>query len=84
MKKYIVQLEILESGDGLIKLSDEVVAAFHLKAGDKLELLTQKDGVSLVVPTRGEFQLNKLLEGINEDNLHGEIDLGDPVGDEII
>ena len=29
-------------------------------------------------------RLEELLEGINEDNLHGEIDWGKPVGKEII
>lgn len=29
-------------------------------------------------------KLEELLEGINEDNIHGEIDWGKPVGKEIV
>ena len=31
-----------------------------------------------------KYKLEELLEGVNEDNIHGEIDWGKPVGKEII
>ncbi|MBI1821211.1 MAG: AbrB/MazE/SpoVT family DNA-binding domain-containing protein [Nitrospirae bacterium] len=37
-----------------------------------------------IIPCQRPYDLNKLLAGISEENLHKEIDLGTPAGQEIL
>jgi len=48
MKKYTVNLEILENGDGIVKFSEEIINEFNLKVGDRIELISYKDGIKLI------------------------------------
>ncbi len=44
------------------------------------------DGQLVIVPARKskkKYRLEDLLEGITDENLHGETDFGAPVGDEV-
>lgn len=46
--------------------------------------LSLVEGVLMVKPVRpSQFTLDELLAGITEQNLHGEIDSGEPVGKEV-
>lgn len=46
--------------------------------------LSLVEGVLMVKPVRpSHFTLDELLAGISEQNLHGEIDSGEPVGKEV-
>lgn len=46
--------------------------------------LSLVEGVLMVKPVRpSRFTLDELLAGITEQNLHGEIDSGEPVGKEV-
>jgi antitoxin MazE len=39
----------------------------------------------VIVPSaQNEFDLERLLEGITKENLHGEVDFGKPVGNEAL
>jgi len=43
------------------------------------------DGKLIITPiTEKEYSLKELLAGVSEDNLHGEIDTGIPVGKELL
>ncbi len=74
MKRYISKLKIQEDGSGLVKIPKEALQKYQLKEGDSIYINPQKNN----------FSLSKLLEGINEDNLHGEIDSSGPVGKELL
>ena len=71
----------MENGDGLLKLPDEIVDKFQFKEGDKVELISL-DGSILVRPLKNEYKLDKLLDGINDNNLQDEIDFGKTEGEE--
>ena len=73
--KYTEKLEILENGDGLIKFPEEFVEQFHIKEGDKVELIST-DASILLKPLKNKPNLDDLLDVINDDNLHDEIDIG--------
>ena len=47
--------------------------------------LSVEDGKIIVEPERKKpkYTLEELLDGITEENLHGEIDFGKPVGKEL-
>ncbi len=74
MKQYISKLKIQEDGSGLVKIPKEVIQKCQLKEGDSIDINAQKNN----------FSLSKLLDGINDDNLHGEIDSSGPVGKELL
>ena len=42
-----------------------------------------EDGKIIVFPVAEEFSLDDLLAKITPENLHGEIDTGNPVGNEV-
>jgi antitoxin MazE len=47
--------------------------------------IREEDGRIVIVPIReAEVALDDLLAGITEDNLHGETEFGDLVGDETL
>lgn len=47
--------------------------------------IREQDGRIIIEPERDpEFELDKLLAQINDDNLHGEVETGDPIGDEVL
>jgi antitoxin MazE len=46
--------------------------------------LTVEDGKLIIQPTGGAISLEKLLERITSENIHGEIDSGTPVGKETL
>lgn len=67
----------LENGDSVLKFPDEVVDKFQLKEGDKVELVSQKIGRISMKPLKGRFNLDNLLDGNNDENLHDDIDFED-------
>ena len=42
-----------------------------------------ENGKIIVFPVAEEFSLDDLLAKVTPENLHGEIDTGNPVGDEV-
>ncbi len=52
---------------------------------DSIIDLSVIDGKILVEPEKKKpkYKLEELLDGVTEENLHGEIDFGKPVGKEI-
>lgn len=68
-------------------LALRIPKAFALEAGldeNAIVELAIKDGkVTIESITEPEFTLEELVAGINEDNLHGEISTGGPMGNEV-
>ncbi len=52
---------------------------------DSIIDLSVNDGKIIVEPEKKKpkYSLEELLDGVTEENLHGEIDFGKPVGKEI-
>lgn len=40
-------------------------------------------GKLVATPVRGKYELEELLAGVSKTNLHGEVDSGEPVGQEV-
>jgi antitoxin MazE len=68
-------------------LALRIPKAFAAEVGlddQSLVELTVLDGHLVIAPvTQPELTLDELLAGVTEDNLHGEVDTGPAVGDEI-
>ena len=45
--------------------------------------IREEDGSIVIVPVRApDYDLDKLLDGITDDNIHGGVDFGAPLGRE--
>lgn len=67
-------------------LAVRIPRAFAEEAGlrdDSPVELQVIDGQIIIKPASETYQLDDLLARINEENLHGEIDSGDPTGNEV-
>jgi antitoxin MazE len=68
-------------GELILQIPERVAKALHLEEGTEVELA--RLGRSLLVTPGTVPTLEDLLEQVTEDNLHGEIETGPPVGREI-
>jgi antitoxin MazE len=66
-----------------IRLPKNVVKENRLLEGSVLEIELSNGVIILKPKKRMRFKLDDLLEGINESNLHGEINTGGSVGNEL-
>ena len=55
----------------------------NLKLNKLVDLSIDKGSIIIVPIDEKEYSLEKLLEGVSKNNLHGEFDTGTPVGKEI-
>ena len=78
-----MQLAIAKWGNSLaLRLPRHVVRDANLTEGVPVEL-TVRDGTVVVTPVRKKYKLDDLLAQMNDENLHSEIEWGDPKGDEV-
>jgi antitoxin MazE len=68
-------------GELILKIPERVAEVLELEEGTEVELA--RLGGSLLVTPGTVPTLEDLLEQVTEDNLHGEIETGPPVGREI-
>lgn len=67
-----------------IRIPSIILESLNLKLDDPLEI-KEEGGRIIIEPVKSnEFKLEDLLSGITQDNLHHRIDLGAPVGKELI
>mgnify|MGYP002141606001 CR=1 FL=1 len=64
-----------------VRLPSAFVKELGLRQGSSVDLSLVEGGLLL---RQEKLTLDALLEGMTEDNLHGEIDFGGPVGDEAL
>ena len=63
-----------------IRIPAAIAQEWGVREGERIEII-QRDGE--VVLWKKTYDLATLLSHITEDNLHGEIDTGPPVGKEV-
>lgn len=65
-----------------VRIPRSVLQSARLKVGDLIEI-REEAGRIVIEPTRpNDYEFEVLVRGINRKNLHHEVSLGDPVGDE--
>ncbi len=71
-------------GEGAsVPIPAAVMRAAHLRLDQEVDIW-EEGGAVIIEPVRHEpYDLASLLDGITEDNLHGEFPTGDSVGQEI-
>ena len=81
-----MKVKVQKWGNGLAVRIPKTFAIQTEIEQDSLVDLSVLEGSIIVKPEKQKprYTLEKLLEGITEENLHGEIDFGEPVGKEMI
>ena len=64
-----------------VRLPSAFVKELGLRQGSSVDLSLVEGGLLL---KQEKLTLEAMLEGMTEQNLHGEIDFGGPVGDEAL
>jgi len=63
-----------------IRIPKVIAADLELENGSEVELFEESNRI--IIKPQNRHQLRDLLSAINDKNLHGEIETGDPVGRE--
>jgi antitoxin MazE len=67
-------------------LAVRIPGAYAKEAGltDGLPVsMVMEDGILMIMPAKKKYLLNDLLGKIDAENLHGEIQSGEPIGNEL-
>ncbi|MDO4431518.1 MAG: AbrB/MazE/SpoVT family DNA-binding domain-containing protein [Lonepinella koalarum] len=79
-----MQLAIKKWGNSVgVRIPSSILTALQLQA-DHLVDIRAEEGKIIIEPIRQEYPLEKLLSGITAENLHQEIDTGEPLGKEML
>jgi antitoxin MazE len=78
-----MQLSVRKWGNSLaIRIPKTIAMETDIGEGSLVEIRLKK-GSFIVTPIRKtEYSLDELLAGVTDENIHGEIDMGAPVGKE--
>ena len=64
-----------------VRLPKDLAQTLEIKEGSRLTLEVVEDGLLIKRPRKRD--LDTLLEGVTQENIHGEVDWGEPVGKEV-
>jgi len=83
-KEADMQTKIKKWGNSLaLRIPKSFALNANLRQDELVDISIDKERI-IITPIGGkEYSLEELLEGVSEDNLHGEFDTGIPVGKEI-
>lgn len=65
-----------------IRIPKALAEQVHLEEGTVITLEVS-NGNLIIKPKRKKYNLDELLEDMEPDNIHAEVDLGAPVGNEV-
>ena len=79
-----MQTKIQKWGNSLaIRIPKSFAVDINLKQDELVDLSVVESKI-VITPIGGKkYSLEELLKGVSENNLHGEIDTGGPIGKEI-
>ena len=79
-----MQTKIKKWGNSLaLRIPKSFALNANLKQDELVDISIDKERIIITPIGQKEYSLDELLAGVSEDNLHGEIDTGVPVGKEI-
>ena len=82
MVKILMQTKVQKWGNSLaIRLPPTLAREMGLSNQSIVELSWRDDQI-ILRPVKSSFTLEQLVAGITDENLHGEVDTGAPVGKE--
>ena len=79
-----MQTKIKKWGNSLaLRIPKSFALNAKLRQNELVDISIDKEKIIITPIGEKEYSLDELLEGVSEDNLHGEFDTGVPVGKEI-
>ena len=79
-----MQTKIKKWGNSLaLRIPKSFALNANLRQDELVDITIDKERIIITPIGEKEYSLDELLEGVSEDNLHGEFDTGVPVGKEI-
>jgi len=79
-----MQTQIKKWGNSLaLRIPKLLALDANLKQNKLVDISFDKGSIIITPIDEKEYSLEKLLEGVSKNNLHGEFDTGTPVGKEI-
>jgi len=79
-----MQTKIKKWGNSLaLRIPKSFALNANLRQNELVDISIDKEKIIITPIVEKEYSLDELLEGVSEDNLHGEFDTGVPVGKEI-
>jgi len=78
-----MQTKIRKWGNSLaLRIPKSFALHANLRQDELVDISIDNDKIIITPIGEKEYSLDELLEGISEDNLHGEFDTGTPIGKE--
>ncbi len=78
-----MQTKIKKWGNSLaLRIPKSFALNANLRQNELVDISIDKEKIIITPIREKEYSLDELLEGVSEDNLHGEFDTGVPVGKE--
>lgn len=65
-----------------VRIPASIAKQAHLKEGTSITVTVVENSI-VIRPKKTKYTLDELLEGMTIDNVHSEIDMGLPVGNEV-
>lgn len=79
-----METKIRKWGNSLaLRLPKAFASQTGIENGSEVQLLVEEGKIIVIPLNKNEFQLERFLSQITEENIHKEIDFGDPVGREL-
>ena len=79
-----MQAKIKKQGNSLaLRIPKSFALNANLRQNKLVDLSIDKERIIITPIDEKEYSLDELLESVSENNLHGELDTGAPVGKEI-
>lgn len=79
-----MQTKISKWGNSLaLRIPKSFALNANLKQNELVDLSIEKEKIIITPINEKEYSLEELLDKVTESNLHGEVDTGEPVGNEI-
>lgn len=79
-----MQTKITKWGNSLaLRIPKSFALSANLKQNELVDLSIEKERIIITPINEREYSLKELLDGVTENNLHGEFDTGEPAGKEI-
>ena len=79
-----MQVKIQKWGNSLaLRIPKAFALNVNIKQNELVDLSVNKGEIVIKPIVQKEYSLKELLDGISEDNLHGEFNTGAPAGKEV-
>jgi len=79
-----MQTKVKKWGNSLaLRIPKLFASDANLKLNEMVDISIDQGSIIITPISKKEYSLEKLLKGVSKNNLHGEFNIGSPVGKEI-